>query len=271
MNTRLARPAGIAVGLLLDRAVGDPRRGHPVALFGTAAARVERRLNNGTVRRGALAHAGLVGSCIALGTCTERRRPAPRFVATAVATWAVLGGRTLAAEGSAVADLLAANDLPGARRRVTHLVGRITDDLSASEVARAALESVAENTSDAIVAPLFWGAVCGVPGLLGYRAVNTLDAMWGHRTPRFEAFGRVAARVDDVANLAPARLSAAAVAVLPALVAPQVIWPAATGGQTDPVRLASAAAALGVGLVTRNTLAAIIGGGVVLGLGSWLF
>ena len=99
-----------------------------------------------------------------------------------------------------------------------NLVGRETADLSADEVARATVESVAENTSDAVVAPLFWGAVAGVPGLLGYRAVNTLDAMIGHRSPRYQRFGWAAARLDDVANWLPARVAALAAAVAAPLV-----------------------------------------------------
>ncbi|WP_293787419.1 CobD/CbiB family cobalamin biosynthesis protein, partial [uncultured Aeromicrobium sp.] len=101
-----------------------------------------------------------------------------------------------------------------ARRRLTHLVGRDPSGLSEDEVARAVVESVAENTSDAVVAPLLWGGLAGVPGLLAYRAVNTLDAMIGHRSPRYERFGKAAARLDDVVNLLPARLAAALATVL---------------------------------------------------------
>ena len=122
----------------------------------------------------------------------------------------MLGGRTLAAEASAVDALLAAGDLAAARRRLTHLVGRRTEQLDEAEIARAVIESVAENTSDAVVAPLFWGAVAGLPGLLAYRAVNTLDAMVGHHSPRYERFGWASARADDIANYLPARLTAAA-------------------------------------------------------------
>ena len=97
--------------------------------------------------------------------------------------------------------------------QVRNLVGRDTAELSADEVARATVESVAENASDAVVAPLLWGAVAGLPGLLGYRAVNTLDAMIGHRSPRYRRFGWAAARLDDLLNLVPARLAAWGVAV----------------------------------------------------------
>src|SRR5205823_11444708 len=113
-----------------------------------------------------------------------------------------------------VHNLLAHDDLAGARDRVTHLVGRDPSVLDAGGVARAAVESVAENTCDAVVAPLLWGAVAGLPGLVGYRAVNTLDAMVGHRSPRYLRFGWAAARLDDAANLVPARLTALLAAAL---------------------------------------------------------
>jgi adenosylcobinamide-phosphate synthase len=108
--------------------------------------------------------------------------------------------------------------LIAARDRVRHLVGRDTAELSTEEVARATVESVAENTSDAIVAPLLWGAVAGLPGLLGYRAANTLDAMIGHRSARYLRFGWAAARLDDLANWVPARLAALAAAAWAPLV-----------------------------------------------------
>jgi adenosylcobinamide-phosphate synthase len=130
----------------------------------------------------------------------------------------VLGEQSLRREAAAVHELLTRDDLAAARVRVTHLVGRDTSILDADGVARAAVESVAENTCDAVVAPLLWGAVAGVPGLLGYRAVNTLDAMVGYRSPRYARFGWAAARADDLANLVPARVTA----VLAACAAPAV-------------------------------------------------
>ncbi|MDA0638569.1 adenosylcobinamide-phosphate synthase CbiB, partial [Nonomuraea sp. MCN248] len=113
----------------------------------------------------------------------------------------------LAREGARMASALESGDLRAARARLPHLCGRDPSELEAPELARATVESLAENTSDAVVAPLFWGAVAGVPGLLAYRAVNTLDAMVGHRSPRYERFGWAAARLDDVANYVPARLT----------------------------------------------------------------
>lgn len=200
-------PLGLALGVALDQVLADPRSSaHPVALFGRAAARLEKSLYGDTRWQGA-AHVGIcVGGATALGLAA-RGTPAVRTALTAVATWAVLGGTTLAREGAHMADALEHDDLARARARLPHLCGRDPSRLEAPELARATVESLAENTSDAVVAPLFWGAVAGVPGLLAYRAVNTLDAMIGHHSPRYERFGWAAARLDDVANYVPARVT----------------------------------------------------------------
>jgi adenosylcobinamide-phosphate synthase len=152
----------------------------------------------------------LVGGAVALGAAAERVAGGfvGRTAVTAAATWVVLGGTSLAREGAALAAELDRGDLGAARARLPGLCGRDPAALDAVGIARAGTESMAENTSDAVVAPLLWGAAAGVPGLLGYRAVNTLDAMVGHRSPRYARFGWAAARLDDVANLLPARVCA---------------------------------------------------------------
>ncbi|WP_110183510.1 adenosylcobinamide-phosphate synthase CbiB [Nocardioides solisilvae] len=206
-----ARALGLLVGFAADRAWGDPRRGHPVALFGSLARHVENGLHGDSVPRGVLHAATLVGGAALLGVGVERatwNRPVLQAASTAVATWTVLGGRSLEREALAVHRYLAADDLPGARHRLTHLVGRETSSLSSEEVARAVVESVAENTSDAVTAALFWGAVAGVPGLLAHRAANTLDAMVGHHNARYERFGKASARLDDLLNLPGSRYAA---------------------------------------------------------------
>lgn len=182
---------------------------------------------------------------------------------TAAATWAVVGGTSLAREGQAMQGLLAGPDLPAARSRLSHLCGRDPSGLGPAELARATIESIAENTSDAVVAPVVWGALAGLPGLVGYRAVNTLDAMIGHRTARYERFGWAAARLDDVLNVVPARLTAAALV----LTAPTVggsarqalrVWrrdaAAHPSPNAGPVE-ASLAGSLGVRLGGTNTYA----------------
>ncbi|HKF34849.1 MAG TPA: cobalamin biosynthesis protein [Jatrophihabitantaceae bacterium] len=200
--------AGLLIGTALDALVPDPRRGHPVAVFGSAAGALERRWYADSRMRGVVFTAACAGAAVALGAALP-----DTTLTTVAATWAVLGGRSLRREAGRVRQLLDQGDLDAARQQVTHLVGRDPESLDADGIARATVESVAENTSDAIVAPLFWGAIAGVPGLLGYRAINTLDAMVGHRSPRYGNFGWAAARLDDVVNLVPARLAAALVAV----------------------------------------------------------
>lgn len=199
---------GLAAGLAVDAVLGDPRRGHPVAVFGAVAGRLERAVHRDAHVPGVLYAAALVGGAAALGLPVARTGPGARLALTAVATWAVVGGTTLRREAAAMDALLRAGDLEGGRARVSHLCGRDPQALDLDALARATVESVAENTADAVVGPLVWGAVLGVPGLLAYRAVNTLDAMVGHRSPRYARFGWAAARADDVANLLPARLTA---------------------------------------------------------------
>jgi adenosylcobinamide-phosphate synthase len=206
-----ARALGLLAGWAADRVFADPARHHPVAGFGHVATRLEHRLHADSRRRGATYVVVLVGGVAAAGALAERAtrgRPVARVATTAAVTWAVLGGASLDREAARVAELLAAGRLPDARRQLTHLVGRDTRTLDEAAIARATIESVAENTSDAVVAPLLLGAVVGIPGLVGYRAANTLDAMVGHRTPRHGRFGWAAARLDDVLNLPGSRLTA---------------------------------------------------------------
>lgn len=213
--------AGLALGYLADRLLGDPHRGHPVAAFGTAAAWLETRCYADRRTAGLIYTGSLVGAAAALGAALERvsaNRPVATIMTTAIATWTVLGGSSLSGEGATIANQLADGKLPAAREQVRNLVGRDTSELSTEEVARATVESLAENASDAVVAPLLWGALAGLPGLLGYRAVNTLDAMIGHRTARYRRFGWSAARLDDLLNWAPARLTALAAAAWAPLV-----------------------------------------------------
>jgi adenosylcobinamide-phosphate synthase len=210
-----SRALGLLLGYAADRVLGDPRRFHPVAGFGQVAGRLERRVHADSRVRGAAYTLVLVGGTTAAGVLLERgtrHRPLLHTAATATVTWAVLGGRSLDREAAAVEALVGA-DLPAARVRLTHLVGRDTRSLGAGDVARAVVESLAENTSDAVVAPVVLGAVAGLPGLLGHRAANTLDAMIGYHG-RHEHVGKASARLDDLLNLAPARLTAALAVLL---------------------------------------------------------
>ncbi|MFF3583470.1 cobalamin biosynthesis protein [Streptomyces mirabilis] len=202
---------GAAAGLLGDLLLGDPRRGHPVAAFGRSAAAVERVLWRDHRGWGALHTAVCVGGAAGLAAVASRAvRPsrAASLALTAAATWAVVGGTTLGREARAIGDALADGEIETARERLPHLCGRDPQALGADGIARAVVESVAENTSDAVVGALVWGAVGGVPGLVGFRAVNTLDAMVGHRSPRYRRYGWASARLDDVAGWPGARLTA---------------------------------------------------------------
>ncbi|MGW0182996.1 cobalamin biosynthesis protein [Nocardia sp. NPDC003345] len=252
MRSGFSTAAGLLIGFGLDRALGDPRRWHPVAGFGLLAARLESVTYADRRRAGLVHEMVLVGGV--LGASAVLRRGGT--VAVAAATWTALGGRSLARTGAEMAGYLEAGDLSGARALLPSLCGRDPEALDADGLARAALESIAENTSDAAVAPLAWGAVAGVPGLLGYRAINTLDAMIGYRNSRYRLFGWAAARVDDAANLLPARLTG----VLTALVAPLIggrpaevvrVWRRDAARHPSPnagVVEAAAAGALGVRL-----------------------
>jgi adenosylcobinamide-phosphate synthase len=263
LGYRSVRPAGLVLGVLADSLLGDPRRGHPVAGFGSVAARLERYCYADARAPGVGYTATLVGAVVLLGVGVERllaERPALRVLATAAATWTVLGGTSLTRHGAALADELSAGDLTAARARLPSLCGRDPASLDVAGAARAGTESMAENTSDAVVAPLLWGAVVGVPGLLGYRAVNTLDAMVGHRSARYRNFGWAAARLDDLANLVPARVAAGITVVVAPLIGGSpsnalAAWrrdaAAHPSPNAGPVE-ASAAGALGVTLGGRT-------------------
>lgn len=215
------RSVGLTIGLLLDRLWGDPLRWHPVAGFGAVARAAERRWYADRRSHGVLYVVGLSAAVVATAAAVERHvrhRPLTRVLATAAATWTVLGGRSLRNHAGALADAVEGDDIDAARSRIPAVCGRSPEHLDGAGLVRAAVESVAENTSDAVVAPLFWGALLGIPGLVGYRAVNTLDGMIGYRTARYANFGWAAARTDDLLNVVPARLTATLVVCLAPLV-----------------------------------------------------
>jgi adenosylcobinamide-phosphate synthase len=207
-----------------DLAVGDPRSLHPVSGFGRAALRLERAVYAPSRARGAAFTAVLVGGAALLAELLARA--AGRRAALVAVTWAALGGRSLGAEARGIATALQAGDLVAARRRLPALAGRDPDMLEAPELCRAVVESVAENTGDAVVGALLWGAVAGPAGVAAYRAANTLDAMVGHRSDRYREFGWAAARLDDALSW-PAARAGAGLAVLCAPVAggsPRLAW-----------------------------------------------
>lgn len=187
-----------------------------MALFGSGAANLER-LSYADTRRAGLLHTGvLLGALAAFGVAADRaatRRGALTAAMTTAATvFVALGGTSLARTGDRMAQHLRSGDVSAARRLLPSLCGRDPAALDEDGLTRAALESVAENTSDAHVAPILWAAIGGIPGALVYRGANTLDAMIGHRSPRYVRFGWAAARFDDFLNFAAARLTAVLVA-----------------------------------------------------------
>ena len=211
--------ASALAGVFLDRLLGEPRRFHPLVGFGRCADRVE-----GALRRGAPGHPvfnrlrGLLGWLLlvlpAVLMAAWLGRQAWGWAADAVLLYLALGARSLRHHGEQIARDLAAGDLESARSHVGWIVSRDTSTLDEEGVSRAAVESILENGNDAVFGALFWFLIAGGAGAVAYRLANTLDAMWGYRDPRRLYFGWAAARIDDVLNLIPARMTALSFAVL---------------------------------------------------------
>lgn len=202
----------IVIGaLILDRLLGDPRRFHPLAGFGRLAAWAEACWYADSRVRGALLLALLVLPWVVLAVLAASL-PGGWLVTLGILTLAI-GWRSLDEHAELVARALEEDDLRAARAGVGRLVSRDTEALDARGVSGATIESVLENGNDALFATLFWFLVAGAPGVVTYRLVNTLDAMWGYRNDRFHSFGWAAARLDDALNLIPARLTALAYAL----------------------------------------------------------
>jgi adenosylcobinamide-phosphate synthase len=195
-----------AAGILADRTFGEPPTSvHPVAAFGTVMTALERRLYRDERWAGAVHAAAGIALGVAAGRLVRSR---------AVATYVAVSGRMLGSTARQIGRVLEAGDLAGARALLPSLVGRDPSGLDGGEIARAVVESVAENTVDAIVAPALWAAAAGAPGVLAHRAVNTMDAMVGHHSARYERYGWAAARLDDAMAWVPARATAALVAAV---------------------------------------------------------
>ena len=217
----------MAVAMAVDALVGWPapvfaRIGHPVTWLGALIAALDARWNRTTdspaLRRAAGVAAALtvIGLAAGMGWVLQAACPegwAGTFL-IGILAWPLVALRSLHDHVAAVATPLQAGDLDAARAAVSQIVGRDPALLNEAGIARAAVESLAENTSDGVVAPLFWGALFGLPGVIGYKAINTLDSMIGHRTERHEAFGWASARIDDLVNLVPARLTGLLFALL---------------------------------------------------------
>lgn len=206
-----AMPLAALAAVLLDRLFGEVRRFHPLVGFGTLAAAIENRLNRRTIAGGVLGWALAVLPWVALALAL---RPLAPFAVDVLLLYFSLGARSLCEHAEAVARPLREGRLDEARQRVGWIVSRDTAALDESGVAKAGVESVLENGNDAIFGALFWFALLGGPGALLFRLANTLDAMWGYRTERYNLYGRWAARFDDALNWLPARLTALSYALL---------------------------------------------------------
>ena len=217
----------MVVAMAMDALLGWPDRlfariRHPVVWLGRLVAALDAHVNRESdplaARRVGGIAAALIVILLAAGIGLAVRRLMPSgltgAVLTGIVAWPFIAFRSLYDHVAAVRDPLRAGDVDAARKAVSMIVGRDPDKLDEAGIARAAIESLAENASDGIVAPVFWGVLFGLPGIIGYKAVNTLDSMIGHRSPRHEAFGWAAARIDDIANFIPARLTGLLFALL---------------------------------------------------------
>lgn len=201
--------------MALDLLLGWPTRlyariGHPVTWLGRAITALEQKLNRGeraSRLRGGVLTAIIITLLAALPALAIQMLAPGGLIIGAICAWPLIAMRSLHDHVLDVARPLVAGDLAGARHAVSMIVGRDPSKLDRAAIARAATESLAENSSDGIIAPLFWGLVLGLPGIAAYKAINTMDSMIGHRNERYEAFGKAAARLDDLVNLIPARLT----------------------------------------------------------------
>lgn len=218
MDNIMAPALVCAAALLLDRYLGEPRRWHPVVGFGHLAMGLEQRLNQGPgnrLWRGLMAILVLLIPFTLAAWWLVRAVPAELLsLVEALGLWLALSLRGLKDHGLAVAQPLAGGNTGQAREAVGRIVSRDASQLDEQGIANAATESILENGADAVFASLFWYLLAGLPGVVLHRMVNTLDAMWGYRNERYLTFGRVAARLDDAMNWAPARLTALTYAVL---------------------------------------------------------
>ena len=209
-----SRALPFVAGWIGDRLLGDPEGWwHPVVSFGKAIAAGERRLNRGEQRRskGAIFSLALIAgtylaTALLLGLAGMISEPL-RIALVAVGVFYCLAGKTLASEVRMVFEAVERSTEAG-RQQVSRIVGRDTSRLSPQEIRTAALETLSENLSDGVIAPMFWFLFLGLPGMMAYKMVNTLDSMIGYRSERYRDFGACAARIDDVANFVPARLTA---------------------------------------------------------------
>ena len=267
----------MVAGVLLDALLGEVRRWHPLVGFGNVAIWLERRANRGPGRiaRGMLSWAlAVLPPTAGAGWAIHRLgfgAPSMALSLHVLLLYLALGLRSLREHNIPIAQALERDDLPAARLLTARIVSRDTLGANATDLAKASTESLLENGNDAVFGALFWFAVAGGPGVLLFRLANTLDAMWGYRTPRYLAFGRFAARIDDVLNYLPARLTALSYVALAdhprrawrCWMAQAPSWPSPNAG---PV-MSSGAGALGIVLGGAATYDGVVESRPDLGYG----
>ncbi len=233
----------IVVALLADRLFGEPpARWHPLVAFGRVASALERALRR---RMASLRIAGVLAVLLLIAPAAALAHFVSTPVVDAILLYLAIAPRSLEEHALRVADALKAGDLPTARTAVAQIVSRDTAGMSVDDVARAAVESVLENGNDAVFGALFWFLALGAPGAVLYRLANTLDAMWGYRNEAYLHFGWAAARLDDLLNLVPARLTALSYAMVGSTGAAWRCW--RTQGPTWYSRNAGPVMAAGAG------------------------
>lgn len=210
----------LVTGYILDLIFGDPEHlPHPVRVFGNAISQAEKRFNNGPARlfKGSLLAIILCLLCFLffyfLQKILFQVHPLAYYISASIFVFYGLANKGLIQEGRKVFNVLEFEGLEAGRKQLSRIVGRDTKNLNQQQIRTAVLETVSENLSDGVIAPLFYFALAGIPGLMTYKMINTLDSMLGYRNERYEKFGKFAARLDDLANLIPARLTALLMAI----------------------------------------------------------
>jgi len=211
----------VGMALLLDHFLGEPKRFHPLIGFGHYAGQIEARLNSSADSEQKKLLLGILATVLVVlpffllaQLLKEVQTSIVVFIFEAVILYFAIGMRSLNQHAKDIYQALQQNDLPSAKQRVSLIVSRDTESMETSDISRATIESILENGSDAVYAPIFWYLLAGIPGVIVYRAINTLDAMWGYKTERFKSFGFAAARIDDILNYIPARLTALSYALM---------------------------------------------------------
>jgi adenosylcobinamide-phosphate synthase len=246
----------VILALIIDRLIGDPHRFHPLAGFGFLAVRVENKMNrkvNGFINHlyGVLSLLVIVVPFVFLAYFFIQIAGQYSIVINAFILAIALGARSMAEHANNVLQALRQNDLETARQKVGMIVSRDTGSMNKNDVIKATVESVLENGNDAVFSTLFWFVILGAPGVVLFRLTNTLDAMWGYRNERFKSFGWAAARLDDVLNWIPARLTALTYAMLGQFKQALTCWQEQASLYESPnagVVMASGAGALGIKL-----------------------